>query len=349
MDNLESLLERVNDIYQKCEKEAIRTGEKFNIFKKIGLLEEDHSKIITELLNPASHGMGNEFIKLFLEEIKRNNDVKFNECNIQDFIKNVRVETEITTKGIEINETEKLNGRVDILVTGNNEEKIVIENKTDTVDGKNQLEKYRHAYPKAWLVYLTKNGIEPSNYKKDDDRLILMSYNHIIDWLEQCKGKSEKFLYLQETIAQYIYLLKSITGQSWRENMSDKIIKALTQSSAYVKSAFEIAEAVKKIDLKIVDQFVHAMEKFVHKEYKLILKPSPTDCHAKNWHIALWHKDWEKECVRIRFQFDGNLDSLDHRIYILLPSLYSLAYTATYRYVFRLLCFSDFQLPRVFL
>jgi hypothetical protein len=313
MDNVNSLLKEVNDIYQKYVKDAMRTGEKFNIFQKIGLLEEDHSTIIAELLNQDSHDMGNEFIKLFLYGIKRNIRTKFEELNIQDVeelniqeFEKARVETEITTKDIEINETEKLNGRVDILITGNNEAKIVIENKTNTKDGKNQLKKYRVAYPSAWLVYLTPNREEPRNYNYyGDPKLILMSYKDIINWLEQCKEENEN---LQGIIAQYIYLLKSITGQSWRENMSDDIVKALTQSSAYVKSAFEIANAInaKKIDYEIIKRFISAMKEFAYEEgLKLSEEPKPEDCHKQFWHISLCDESWRKECVRIRFQFDG--------------------------------------------
>ncbi|MDR2581986.1 MAG: PD-(D/E)XK nuclease family protein [Fibromonadaceae bacterium] len=299
IENIKTLLNEASLIYKKYEQIAKITGENFNIFQTLGLesAETKHSKIIAELLNPkGSHDMGNEFLKLFLE------------ITNEDFQKfeNSSVEIEKTT----------IDGRIDIFIAGN-QETIAIENKIYAGDQPSQLARYSKHSTK--LIYLTLYGDKPSDYStnKDEDtikKLKLMSYEKdIINWLERCKEKSVNFSYLRETIAQYINLLKFLTGQTRRKEMSNEIVDIAVKSLDNVKAAFAIAENADEIKRKIVlKHFVPAMEKLAQK-HNLKLDPYPydNDCLKRYWKLPLYNDLLQKNCIRICFEFqDGNLGRL---------------------------------------
>lgn len=298
MNNIEALINEASLISKKYEQIAKITGENFNIFQTLGLesAEIKHSKIIAELLNPrGSHDMGNEFLKLFLE-IANEDFQKF---------ENSSVEIEKTT----------IDGRIDIFIKGN-QETIAIENKIYAGDQPSQLARYsKHA---TKLIYLTLYGNEPSDYstnkdKDTIDKLKLMSYEKdIINWLERCKEKSVNFSYLRETIAQYVNLLKFLTGQTRRKEMSNEIVEAAVKSPDNVKAAFAIVENADEIKRKIVlEHFVPAMEKYA-REHNLELETSNCDCvWGQYWKLSFSNDLLRKNCIRICFEFqDKNLRRL---------------------------------------
>jgi hypothetical protein len=200
-------------------------------------------------------------------------------------------------------------GRMDIFIAGN-QKTIAIENKIYAGDQDKQIARYSKYATK--IVYLTLDGREPSKYSTNGeenvkDKLILISYKDIINWLEQCIEKAVNFSYLRETIAQYINLLKYLTGQSRRKDMSDEIVEATIQNSASLESAFRISEAVtsEKIHIAIVKRFVTALEEFAKtKGLKLEQKNwGLGDCCKRNWHISFLNENLQANCIRIRFQF----------------------------------------------
>ena len=75
MTELEKLLNAIKEIVdrEKTLQEAKRTrGENFNIFNVLGVSTSEvklHSAFIAELLNPyGDHGLGEKFLKFFIEE-----------------------------------------------------------------------------------------------------------------------------------------------------------------------------------------------------------------------------------------------------------------------------------------
>ena len=71
---IKALLSGVSEIKKKYDEIAILTGENFNVFNILGLSTKEvrtHSAFIAELLNPkGSHGQGDTFLKLFVEQQK---------------------------------------------------------------------------------------------------------------------------------------------------------------------------------------------------------------------------------------------------------------------------------------
>ena len=141
MDKLQKLLNSVNIILQqeKVKKEESRKrGEQFNIFEVLGVQTSEvrlHSAFLSELLNPqGDHGLGDKFLKAFVEEIVLNcKDFSFDSNSAQ-----VITELNIGT----ISEDYKEGGRIDILIQDNNNHVIIIENKIYAGDQPCQLLRY---------------------------------------------------------------------------------------------------------------------------------------------------------------------------------------------------------------
>lgn len=337
MADIDNLLSEVSLICKKYEEIARITGENFNMFQTLGLqyTEWSHSKIIAELLNPkASHCMGDEFLKLFLNEIVEigktqkldDSEIQKNrECRCQklkDYIQNY----ELKSTKVEIEKTAKF-GRPDIVISGD-QAIVVIENKIYAEDQEKQLVRYRDSFcEKATIVYLTLDGREPSTDSTGEDKNtydILMSYKDIIKLLEQYKEKSVNFPYLRETLAQYINLLKILTGQTRRNDMSDEIvITSVLKSPDNVKAAFALIAEADTIKRQIVFKyFVPAMEKLA-TEHSLTFDYSKERDFIKQplWGISLSNPLLENNHIYIRFQFeDRNLQNFRYGFHASKPN-----------------------------
>lgn len=73
MNELKNLLHQVYLVYDKYEKIAEITGERYNIFNILGIETDElvHSKILANFFNiRGSHGQKDLFLKLFIQVIK---------------------------------------------------------------------------------------------------------------------------------------------------------------------------------------------------------------------------------------------------------------------------------------
>jgi len=323
--NIENLLNEINHICKKYDEIYKLSGENFNVFQILDLQSDElsHSKIIAELLNPkGSHNMEYIFLKLFLDKIIEisKEPQEFENDNIQEHrdkriekLENCIKNQELKNTMIKTEQTTKL-GRADIVMTIN-QTKIVIENKIYASDQEEQLKRYRADFgEEATIVYLTLDGRKPSPYStgKGEDKEnmydILISYTDIIPLLEQCKEKSVNFPYLRETIAQYINLLKFLTGQTRSKDMSDEIIAAVLKSEN-LKTAFYLLEHAEEIKRQIWStRFAHAMKK-IAGEYSSLELILPTAKTNGWWCISLKDKYLTEKDIEIRFDINSlNLD-----------------------------------------
>lgn len=159
---------------KKIKEQNINNGKLFNPFLDMNLVryEVRHLSFLTNLLNPnGSHHQGTAFLRLFINVLVNNytleNDIKKSLVNFCEN-ENIYVRTEKLTS----------NGRIDIWIE-NDDYIIAIEGKTETVDSKNQLNKYDDFLQKLdkpyLLIYLTKGGENPvNNYPTN---LQLMDFN----------------------------------------------------------------------------------------------------------------------------------------------------------------------------
>jgi hypothetical protein len=305
--NLELLLTQISNINKKYEEIYKFSGEKFNIFNLLNLSADEisHSKIIATLLNPKGmHEKGNKFIELFLDCIE-----------INDFsIENIHTETE---KFIgHISEDYSTGGRIDIVLTNDKNQQILIENKIYANDQWNQLSRYNEYNPKAHLLYLTLFGNEPgenSTGKKGEFEYIKISYKeHILKWLELCKIESIDNPLLRETITQYIVLIKQLTEQARSKEMQKEYLDIILKDADNVSAAFIISQNINEIKLQILKEKFVPLVSSLADNFDLKVDITLDDrCFKRYWGFSFIKPEWKN--LKVDFEFEG--DNLQNLIY----------------------------------
>lgn len=257
---MQEFLDNANKIVEVYEKQEKSNGERFNLFSILDREtdeEKTHSALIAELLNPqGSHGQGNVFLKLFVELLceKREISAFWEKANIptSNQIDKIQVYTERN-----VGKYRKHECRLDILLI-NQEWQIVIENKFNAKQGEEQLERYSdylkedHARKKL-LIYLTKTGekyksqelVEGTNY------FSITYKNDILDWLEKCKNHCGQIPVLEQSLSQYINLIKKETNQTTNNKMKNEIQELILSNG--IKGASEIVKNYEQSLKYIVD------------------------------------------------------------------------------------------------
>jgi hypothetical protein len=244
-------------------------GKYFNIFDVLQLSRNEvrlHSAFIAELLNPSgSHGLGDKFLKAFVETVFGNRDQKFSG---NDFIKrfdtkSAMVKTEHSIGSI--NEKGDEGGRIDLFIKDKNNNAIIIENKIDAYDQSNQLIRYRNYAEKEKLnyklLYLTKYGSPASENSagKDAKYYIPISYRQdIFSWLNKCIGISAMIPPVRETIYQYIINLKEILDIMDDKNIN-KIVNLATDEK-YLNATLDIINNSWNIKVQLRKEFIQKLE-----------------------------------------------------------------------------------------
>ena len=143
MEKLSGLLNMVSEVIRKeriQKEERQKRGEYFNIFSVLRLETKEvrlHSAFLAELLNPeGSHGLGKQFLELFLNMVVRKN--KEESFDFETEKPKVYVEYYI---GI-ISEDKKSGGRIDLLIEDGKGNAVIIENKINAGDQEYQLLRY---------------------------------------------------------------------------------------------------------------------------------------------------------------------------------------------------------------
>lgn len=311
MDKLEELLNQVR-VYVNEDKqrraEAFRRGECYNVFNVLGVdnMELSHSAFLAALLDPdGSHGMQDAFLKAFIDTIAHGG------TKPELDTAHAKVYTEYNIGNI----TETTGGRIDILITdrsdtGNGKaggHAIIIENKIWATDQPNQLVRYHNfaheMYAKYVLLYLTRNGDEPSDQSRgtlnaQDGNYQCISYrSDIIDWLRQCARLSFDKPRVRETILQYINLLQQLTNQNTMEQNKEQLIQLLTNKENF-EQACAIADTMPAAKQYMVETLLH--EQLKDDRYEI------TDCKygiCKYDGICLRPQGW-KHCY-IKFEFES--------------------------------------------
>ena len=204
----------------KKEKEE---GKCFNVFSALDICSDEvrlHSRLLATLLNPkANHGLGNEFLKLFLLALGLPE-------NYITYCKEQIVERPIG----EVTETN--GGRIDIILE-DREHAVIIENKIYAGDQPKQLLRYHNYGVKTFgennfkLVYLTLNGSEPSSNSLGVGHFefIKLSYAKDILKLLEKLVKPQPVKPVHHTIKDYITIIKQLTHQDMDTKYQQSIIE----------------------------------------------------------------------------------------------------------------------------
>ena len=253
LKTIEQLLQNAQIILQKDKaekKEHEARGEYFNVFENLHFTRPEehlHTPILRMLLDKnANHGVGDRFLKAFIDMVVR----KLNP-NFQYDVTSSNIEYKDKYIGKISEDGKSTGGEIDIFINDDKGHAIIIENKFDRYgnpaqEQPRQLERYynygKEQYGENFiLIYLTPSGQSASEYSTGPNKIAYhtLSYDpsdkkpNIISWLNKCLEISKHCPRIHEVIKQYItYIMNT------RQIMEDK----------YQKELLELLLAPKNID-----------------------------------------------------------------------------------------------------
>jgi hypothetical protein len=284
--NIERNLTAVSKIIGQTEEELDEDGSRFNVFYILNLDTSEvrlHSAFIAELLDPCgTHSFKAEFLKLFIKDLKE--QTFGNHKGLTSFdVSSCKVEVE---KWIGFtNDDRTSGGRIDIVISDNYKNRIIIENKITAIDQPKQLLRYHNFDPDALLLYLTLSKDEPGNDSTGGTLIVnkdffLISYEEfMLQWLMKCYDIACEKAKVKETISQYMNLIKDYTSQSPKHIMKEKIIDLLKSNIEFYSSVEEINSAYNAFNDSITNEFWKKLRERIPNDKKLMSFKEDTDIH----------------------------------------------------------------------
>ncbi len=281
VQNISNILSQTRVLLKHQDEIRKIKGEDFNIFSilKMERLEvRTHSAFIAALLNPVgNHHKGDTFLKLFLQE-----------CNINDVdLTYPSVSIEFTID--QDDESGETRGRIDILIQYKNGRTIIIENKIDANDQKDQIIRYsKFGNGNSSIYYLNLFGTNPSDKSIGDliigkDFFVISYKNEIIRWLNNCIKESTDQPILRETIKQYIILLKKITNTM--DDKGDFELKKLMlqhfKEAEYIANNFVAMKEL--IGEEVRSGVMELIKNRIAENFKIIEGNSPSNFYSQIW------------------------------------------------------------------
>ena len=315
MKKLSGLLNMVSEVIQEermQKKEKQKRGEYFNIFSVLRLETKEvrlHSAFLAELLNPeGSHGLGKQFLELFLNMVVRKN--KEEPFDFETEKANVHVEYYI---GV-ISEDKKSGGRIDILIEDDKDKgnAIIIENKINAGDQEYQLLRYnnfaKNKKSNYKLLYLTKDGGEASEYStgKENFEYQCISYrNNILPWLECCEQAAVRHPLIRETIHQYIINLKEILN-IMEKNTQDSLFDRIVENKEYILSVLFLKDNLGGIQCKMwKNVFIQNICKTVAKDNEMVILSYGSPESTQYMGVSFIKEGWNYVSVSFEFLSNG--------------------------------------------
>lgn len=255
----DDLFKELEKIEQTAAAEASNTKYGFNVFSILRRDDEEvglHSKFLAALLSPTgSHGI-DTFQKLFIDQVLNaavENQVweRLPLCPNQPYT----CQTEIAIEG---------SGRIDIVLK-NNDSIIVIENKINAYDQKNQLQRYfeactnmGYAPENVYILYLNKYGEAVSDYGKGNllnSQFAQITYkDDITSWLDACIIEAVSYPHIEQTLLQYRRLVGKLTGDTRSAKMKKAHIEMLYQKDNF-KLAYELSKSFTDFQIDLQKKF----------------------------------------------------------------------------------------------
>lgn len=320
MEKLSGLLNMVSEVIRKeriQKEERQKRGEYFNIFSVLRLETKEvrlHSAFLAELLNPeGSHGLGKQFLELFLNMVVRKN--KEESFDFETEKPKVYVEYYI---GI-ISEDKKSGGRIDLLIEDGKGNAVIIENKINAGDQEYQLLRYdnfaKDIYKNYKLLYLTKDGGDASEYStgKENFEYQCISYrNNILPWLECCEQAAVRHPLIRETIHQYIINLKEILNimeDSALNNLIDSIVEKKDNILSIILLKDNLGEMLHEMCKKKLEPIYDCFE----KEYGMVRQSYGGKWNMQYSGVSFKKTEWDKISVSFEF-YSNNLKNFGYGI-----------------------------------
>ena len=219
ISDYELLLARAAQFYEKYE---IGHPEPFNIFS---VLYKDSDEV----------NLHSRFLHALLDYKKPGNE---NRENLKDFLQHVVIENFDQT----VVQVERERHYIDLLITNNAKQAVGIENKIWAKDQPGQLQRYHkklkdEGYDDIHLLYLTLYGRDPSENSigdLDNEQIITISYrDDLPPWLERCQKRAYDEPELRESVAQYLQLVRKLTGTDFPGAYMDDLKKLLLKENYF--------------------------------------------------------------------------------------------------------------------
>ena len=303
---IQQLLQEAQSILQKSKaekKEREAKGEYFNVFENLHFTRPEehlHTPFLRMLLDKnANHGVGDRFLKAFIDMVVR----KLNP-NFQYDVTSSNIEYKDKYIGeVKISEKdgESTGGEIDIFLYDEKGHAIIIENKFDRYgnpaqEQPRQLERYYNFGKKEYkdkfiLIYLTPSGREASEDSTGPNKITYypMSYDlsdnkpNILSWLAECLNISKGCPRIHEVIKQYITFIKD-TRHIMEENYQNELLNLLL-SKDNLDVTLRILRDEQMIKEKIRRDFCDQLVKLAG-EYGLELR------EQYDSNIATWNSDY---------------------------------------------------------
>ena len=329
LNHLGNISKSLIEVRKKVKEEMEKLPPQFNLLENIRnktsknslqKFETYNSDLLHYLLNIKRENIN--FTKLFLEYLQNEKKIKFyfnlNKINY----KNIKVDKEYyTTVKIEEEGIEK-NGRIDILIHGNINNKetkksfaIIIENKIKADDQDAQLERYYKYISKTkgygnnvYVIYLTPKIKPPKEYslseeyiKEIGERFKNITHGDIGRWLETIlKNKEYNFLHendfrlLKSALIQIIDNEKSISGENEEGEMTNPKIEEVLERELFQKiknenGNIETDEIQSYIDM-FQNQVIPLLEKKIVENRKAIIEKDIKPCLKFTKEVAKYLK-----------------------------------------------------------
>jgi hypothetical protein len=290
MNSLQFLIKLIEIIEYKYQKINENSIENFNIFSILRRENDEvnlHSRFIYELLNPKGlHNQRDIFLKIFLDEI----NIEYN---------------------VNIFEVYKEQYNIDILLKSKNQV-IIIENKIDTQDHSNQLNRYVDIIKKQGynedeikVIYLTLYGEEPNEFIED---IILLSYSQDIkNWITKCIEKVAQKPTLRETLIQYLNLINKLTYKADNQGFIMEVKELLLQKEN-LKTILNIEDAVIGAKIEIQLKFWKELLDYLQDaQYRFDFYSIYGDRDIKASVYKYYTKKKNRKDYGFEYQIDNNL------------------------------------------
>lgn len=295
-NELDLFLKKITSEIKKYED---TTPKEFNVFSALKIESDEvclHSRFIAELLNPyGSHNLKGFFLEKFIKKFVPS-DFKFNIDNVT-----VEVEKYIGEK------KETTGGRLDIIISDDSNNIIMIENKIFAPDQTNQLLRYSNYKQNSnkILFYLTLDGKPPlvEQSANVQCKILPISYKEdIIYWLKSCIYsdicKSNKSLC--EIINQYIDTLKNLIENKMNE-IKEITSNVVLESKENLYAAVAIYKSFESIKSKIQELFWKDFSEEVKKYFKEVIYDN------KNYKIEIPIKKYDNnDQIVLTYEQDNN-------------------------------------------
>ena len=242
-DSVRWLLERATLLY---ERHGAGKQETFNIFSVLRAESDEenlHSRFLAALLN-----------------YRKLDDTPAR--NLEDFLCSIAGVDRFRLDGVDV---ERELHNIDILIrNSHSREAVVVENKIWARDQPRQLARYAEhleniGYHPPHLLYLTLDGRDPDEGSADGRDVTSVSYRELIPWLKRCQERAYDEPALRESVAQYIRLIRKLTGTDLEGVYMAKLMDLILENNNLVL-VHDLNEAMFEAKVSLLKRLLEEMD-----------------------------------------------------------------------------------------